>query len=89
MQTLPIAYAAAIFFALTLGGLMALRRLPNLAVRAIGFVLLCLACFRVTFWLDLRWNLDSVELGVAWAAALVFVVAVEAIRVWRTKRSLA
>jgi hypothetical protein len=86
MEALPIVYSAAIFFALILGGLATLRRPPNVVVRAVCFVLLCFVCFRLTLWLALQWRLDAVGAGAAWAAALVLIVAVEAIRVWRNKR---
>ena len=84
---MPTAYSATIFLTLTLGGLVALRRQPNVAVRAVIFLLLCFACFKVTFWLAARWGLDPVDLGIAWGVALLVVAVVEATnRVRRAKR---
>ena len=81
------AYSTTIFLAITLGGLVALRRQPNVAVRGVIFMLLCFACFKATFWLAARWDLDPVDLGIAWAVALLVVAVVEATtRVLRSKR---
>ena len=84
---MAIAYAAAIFFAIVLGGLLALRGLPTLTARALTFVVLCFACVKVTFWLARRWELDPVQLGAAWAAVLLLVTAIEAFRVLRKRQS--
>jgi hypothetical protein len=82
-----IAYSAAIFFALVLGGLLALQGLPSVIARALTFVVLCYACMRVTFWLGARWALNPVELGAAWAIVLLLVAAIEAFRVLRKRQS--
>jgi hypothetical protein len=87
-----IAYASAIFFALVLYGLLVLRGLPSavsMTPRLMGFVLLCFACVKVTFWLANRWELDPVQLGVAWAVALLLIVAIEGFRVLRKGQSAA
>jgi hypothetical protein len=86
---LPIIYAAAIFSVVTVGGLEVLRRLPNAVLRAVLFVVLCYVLLRGTFWLAGRWSLNPVELGYAWAVALLLAVAVEIVRVRRGKRSRA
>lgn len=89
MHMLPIAYTALILSALTVGGIVALRSLRNLAIRAVVFVLLCAVAFRLSFWLSERWDLDPVGLGYAWAVALLIVAGVEALRFWRRKRTIA
>lgn len=86
---LLIIYASAIFSIGTVSGLVVLRGLKNVALRTVVFVALCYAVLRVTFWLSRLWDLDPVELGSAWAVALVVVIAVEAaIRFRRSKRRL-
>ena len=89
---MPIAYASAIFFALVLYGLLVLRGLPravSMTPRLMGFVLLCAVCVKVTFSLAKRWSLDPVQLGVAWAVALLLIVAIEGLRVLRKRQSAA
>lgn len=84
---LLVFYATAIFSVITLGGLVALRGLRNVLLRALVFLALCYAALRVTFWLSGRWSLNPVELGIAWAVAFVVVGVVEAaIRVRRSRR---
>jgi hypothetical protein len=75
---LLVIYAAAIFSVVTLGGLAALRGLKNAALRAVLFVALCYVLFKGTFWLSRQWSLDPVELGYAWALALLVLVIVGA-----------
>ena len=83
------AYSSAIFFALVLGGLLALQGSPSVIARALIFVGLCLACVKATFWLARRWALDPVELGLAWAVVLLLVVAIEAFRLMRRRQRAA
>jgi hypothetical protein len=85
---LLIVYAAPVFSALAIGGLVGLRALRGNAVpRAIFFVALCFVAVRGTFWLSRRWDLDPVGLAYAWSGALVIVVGVEALyRFWSRNR---
>lgn len=76
--------AAVIFSVVAVGGLAALRGLSNLALRAIVFLALCYVALTGSIWLSIPWDLDPVELGYAWAVALLVVVIVEAII--RTRR---
>lgn len=86
---LLVVYATAIFSVVTVGGLAALRGLRNVALRAVTFLALCYAALRVTFWLSDRWSLDPVEIGIAWAVALVILIGVEAaIRIRLNKQGL-
>lgn len=89
---MPIAYSAAIFFALVFGGLLALRRLPpviSVTTRVMALVVLSLVCYRVSLFLARRWGLNLVELGFAWAVALLPIIAIEAFRHLRKKQSSA
>ncbi|MFL5640066.1 MAG: hypothetical protein ACJ78M_11885 [Gemmatimonadaceae bacterium] len=83
---LPIVYAAALFSVVTFGGLAALRAITNVAARAIFFLVLCCALVKGTFWLSGRWSLNTVEIGVAWGAALLVIVGLEVMRAWRKRR---
>jgi hypothetical protein len=87
MKLLFIMYAAAIFSVATWGGLLALRRMVIPVQRAVFFVILCVILARGTFWLSGRWSLDPVDLGIAWAIALLLVGGVEVIRVRLIKQS--
>ena len=85
-----IAYSAAIYFALALGGLLALRGMPSVVsvtAKVLAFAVLCLVCFKVTFLLAKRWDVNPVELGAAWTVALLLIVAIEAGRVLRKMQS--
>lgn len=87
MKPLSIILAAVIFSVVSIGGLAALRGLKILALRAILLLALCYVAFTGSLWLAIQWDLDPVELGYAWAMALLLVVGVEVTRIWRKKRS--
>jgi hypothetical protein len=87
MKTLLIILAAVIFSAGLVGGTYALRRLTNVALRGVVFLPLFFLGFSGSLRLGRNWDLNPVELGAAWAVALVVVVIVEAtIRVRRRKQ---
>lgn len=77
---LPVIYAAAIFSVVTVVGLAVLRPVTNLALRSVLFVALVYGALRGTFWLSRQWDLDPVNIGAAWAVALLVVAIVEATR---------
>lgn len=87
MNPLPFILATVIFSVASIGGLVALRVVTNLALRAILFLALCYALAAGTFWLADGWDLDVFEIGAAWTVALLVVVGVEGMRAWRRGRS--
>ena len=87
MKLLLVLFAVAIFSALAIGGLVALRALrTKLVLRAILFLVLCYAAFLGSMRLGLQWDLHPVELGYAWAVALLVTAGVEWLAYWRKKR---
>jgi hypothetical protein len=87
MKLLLVLFAVAFFSALTIGGLAALRALrTKLVLRAILFLALCYAAFLGSMRLALQWDLNAVELGYAWAVALLVIAGVEWLTYWRRKR---
>jgi hypothetical protein len=86
---LVVIYAAVIFSVAAVSGLIVLRGVRTTTARIVLFLTLCAGLFKGTFWLSRQWGLDAVEVGVAWALALVLVVVVEAtMRVRRIKRNV-
>ena len=87
MKLLLVIFAVAIFSALTIGGLAALRALrTKLVFRAFLFLVLCYAAFLGSLRLAQQWDLDPVEVGYAWAVALLVIAGVEWLTYWRRKR---
>jgi hypothetical protein len=81
-----VVLAAAIFFAVALGGLAILRRQQNVAVRSVLFLVFSYACVWFTLWIARRGRLHVGEAAAAWIVALLLVAVVEALRSWRKRR---
>jgi hypothetical protein len=87
MKLLLVVFAIAIFSAVTIGALVALRALrTKLLPRAILFLALCYFVFSGSLRLAVLWDLNPVELAYAWAVAVLIVAGVEWLTFWRRKR---
>ncbi len=80
---LIVAFSAAIFFALTLGGLAILRRQKTISARAFLFLVFCYGCVWVTLLIARNSQLTIGEAATAWMVALIIVGTVLAIKAYR------